>query len=134
MKVLEMLPPGPASDRDIAIMSAGFPEGTDNPATISNFLRAQARVSRAAEKMKRARTQWLTQNKASLGGARGAINVMGLPVDAGTAFDDFMVEHGGAIVGVEAAPTAPATAPAGKFAGESDEALEARLAAIRAKK
>ncbi len=116
--VLTMLPPGSASEKDVELISAGFPESTDNPEDVANFLDALANVQRAEEKMKRAENQWLTQNKANLGNARAPISVMGIPVEQGTSFDDFIVKNGAAITKDITTPT-PAIDPAAAAANDA---------------
>jgi hypothetical protein len=43
--VINSLPPGVASDRDIALISAGFPDSSWSPKEIERFLRAVAKIS-----------------------------------------------------------------------------------------
>jgi hypothetical protein len=66
--VVASLPPGAASDRDIAMMEAGFPESTASPAEVAEFLRSLARVQRVESRMKNFEADYVAQNR-----GRGAI-------------------------------------------------------------
>ena len=43
--IINSLPPGVASDRDISLISKGFPDSSWSPKEIERFLRAVAKVS-----------------------------------------------------------------------------------------
>jgi hypothetical protein len=85
-EVLRDLPPGAASDRDVSLMREGFPASTDDPARIAEFLRAQARVTRAIQRSKENEAAFVVNNKGSLGPAATDLVIDGVPVLAGTDF------------------------------------------------
>lgn len=61
--VLNQLPPGAASDKDIAIAMRGWPDSTYNAETIASFLKGQAKLAAIAAEKENARAKWLTDNK-----------------------------------------------------------------------
>lgn len=87
--VVANLPTGAASDKDIALVKGGFPEGTDDPKLLADFSRAMERVNRADAKVKGARAEFLARNRGA-GLARGGFTVAGLPVQAGETETDVM--------------------------------------------
>jgi hypothetical protein len=91
-QVINLLPPGPATDRDIAIIKQGFPPATADAKTVSNFLRAMARVTRAEAAMSEAKAQWVDSNS-SLGRLRKDAEIDGVRVGAGTNFSDFLPQY-----------------------------------------
>lgn len=67
--VIQSLPPGPATDRDIQIAMEGFlPTNADARAT-ARFLRGMARVQNITAEVETARGDWLANNRGSLGRA-----------------------------------------------------------------
>ena len=86
--VISLLPPGPATDKDIAIIRAGFPPATADAKTIADFLRSMARVQEYEALSKDAQASWVDMN-GSLGTARKGIEVNGIRVPAGTRYQDF---------------------------------------------
>jgi len=86
-QVITNLPPGSASDTDIALVRGGFPDSTSNPEQVANFLDAMARVQRATAGQKRTESDYLAANR-SLAPARADIVVDGVLIPAGTSFDD----------------------------------------------
>jgi hypothetical protein len=105
-QVITNLPPGSASDTDIALVRGGFPDSTSDPEQVANFLDAMANVQRATARQKRTESDYLAANR-SLAPARTDIVVDGVLIPAGTSFDD-----ASAIVYASKAPQKPAgTAP-----------------------
>jgi hypothetical protein len=88
-EVLKNLPPGAASDRDVNLMREGLPEKTDDPKRISEFLRAQARVTRAVQQMKTTEAEYINQN-GSLGPAKTDLVIDGKVVPKGMRFDQVL--------------------------------------------
>jgi len=86
--VISLLPPGPATDKDIAIIRAGFPPATADSKTIADFLRSMARVQEYEALSKDAQAAWVDMT-GSLGTARKGIEVNGIRVPAGTRYQDF---------------------------------------------
>lgn len=104
--IVSSLPPGPASDKDIAIMSKGFPNSNWNATEITEWLQAYARMKRVESKYQNEYAQWLSDNNGdSAGFDEHFDNIMSTPealleyeggsaVDQGTggevSFDDAM--------------------------------------------
>jgi len=66
------LPPGPATDKDIALVLKGFPESTSDAATMASFLRGMAKLQDITAATENARVDWLSNNRGSLGRATAA--------------------------------------------------------------
>jgi hypothetical protein len=67
---VQSLPPGPATDRDIALVLEGFPAATADTRVMSSFLRGMAKLQDITSATENARVDWLSQNRGSLGRAR----------------------------------------------------------------
>ncbi len=61
------LPPGPATDRDISIMRAGFPKDFSNPKLMADWLGARARIARIAAAYQGFKSQYLSENENARG-------------------------------------------------------------------
>lgn len=109
-QVLKNLPPGPASDKDIAFASKGFPSETADPQQVASFLTGFAKIRELEAKQNEARAAWTSRYR-GLGDATSDTEIRGVPVRAGETFNDFVkrYQEGGA-----AAPAAgkAAAAPA----------------------
>ena len=108
-QVSKMLPPGAASDKDVALAIAGFPSENSDPATMASFLRGMAKLQQVEATSKSAQAEWVN-NVGHLGKPKQDINIAGIQVPAGTNFADFagqyvnkMAEENMAKAGVEAA-------------------------------
>lgn len=89
--VLKLLPPGPASDRDIQLAQKGFPDATYNAKQMASFLRGMAKISQFDSVLNSAQAEWLTANH-HLGNARRDITIDGVRVPTGTTFADFSAQ------------------------------------------
>mgnify|MGYP001168804234 CR=1 FL=1 len=58
--IVSSLPPGPASDKDIAIMSKGFPDSNWNATEITEWLQAYARMKKVEAKYNDEYATWLS--------------------------------------------------------------------------
>lgn len=87
-QALKMLPPGPATDKDIALAMSGFPSDTSDAKTISSFLRGMAKMNNLTAATETAKAEWVN-SVGSLGRARNDIEVDGIKVPAGMSFMDF---------------------------------------------
>ena len=67
---VQSLPPGPATDRDIALVLEGFPASTADTRIMASFLRGMAKLQDITSATENARVDWLSQNRGSLGRAR----------------------------------------------------------------
>lgn len=61
------LPPGPASDKDIALALSGFPKETANASQIISFLRGQAKLARIDEKYNEFKAEFIAENNSVKG-------------------------------------------------------------------
>lgn len=91
-QALKMLPPGPATDRDIEIAMKGFPAETADPKTLASFLRGMAKMQQFDAAAATARAEWVSE-VGSLSKARQDIEVDGVRVPAGTSFTDFLRQY-----------------------------------------
>lgn len=61
--VLNQLPPGAASDKDVQLAMRGWPDATYDSETIASFLKGQAKLAAIAAEKENARSKWLTDKK-----------------------------------------------------------------------
>lgn len=87
-KVIQSLPPGAASDTDIALALKGFPAANADAATITKFLRGMAKMSEVDSIHKQMAAEWMNQN-GQLGSSKRDIEVLGVRVPQGTPFPEF---------------------------------------------
>jgi hypothetical protein len=66
---VQSLPPGPATDKDIALVLEGFPAATADANTMASFLRGMAKLQDITAATENARVDWLSNNRGSLGRA-----------------------------------------------------------------
>ena len=90
--VINMLPPGPATDKDIEIIASGFPDENASPKHIADFMETMARVQRYEAGMNDVKAEWV-QNFGNLGNANRSVQVGGMEVQPGTRFSDFVKEN-----------------------------------------
>jgi len=93
-QALKMLPPGPASDKDIAIAMQGFPKETADSATMASFLRGMAKLNQYTAATENAKSEWVNA-VGHLGKPKQDINVGGINVPAGSTFTDFAAKYVG---------------------------------------
>lgn len=86
--VAKILPPGPASDKDIQIAMAGFPPETANAQQLSSFMRGMAKLQTYEAQVQDARSEWVNQ-VGNLGKPARDIEVGGITVPAGSTFSDY---------------------------------------------
>ena len=87
-QAVKNLPPGPASDKDIALAKQGFPPANASPEYLQSFLRGMGKMQQAVAAGADRRANWLATN-GSLAPARQDINVGGVLIPAGTTFTEF---------------------------------------------
>lgn len=85
---LKMLPPGPASDKDIQVAMKGFPPETADAAYLASFLRGMAKMQQRDAVAEGARAEWVNAVGHS-GKPKTDIAIDGVQVPAGTSFTDF---------------------------------------------
>lgn len=111
--VVKLLPPGPASDRDIEIVRKGFPPADAKPEHVASFLRGLEKLKRIDLDIKRAKADWLSENVGSMGKASRDFTAAGKPVKSGESFFEFQQRQ-----------LAPAAAKSG-WTQDKDAELEA---------
>lgn len=87
--VLEMLPPGVASDKDVELALAAFPSETSAPANIAGFLRGMSKLQAYEGAVSNAQAEWIQQN-GTLGTAMTKMTVGNREVKPGERFTDFI--------------------------------------------
>ena len=86
--VSKLLPPGPASDKDIQIAMAGFPADTANASQLSQFMRGMAKLQQFDSSVNNARSEWVN-SVGHLGKPKQDIEISGVKIPAGSTFVDF---------------------------------------------
>jgi len=61
------LPPGPASDKDIALALSGFPKENANASQVLGFLRGQSKLARIDEKFNEFKAEFISSNNSVKG-------------------------------------------------------------------
>ena len=89
--IIQNLPPGVASDRDIKIFSKGFPGANAAPENVAGFLRVMAKASRLVEAQSKAEAEWMGYNR-SKAPARAPMVIQGVQVQPGMSYSDFQGE------------------------------------------
>lgn len=87
-QVSKMLPPGPASDKDIEIAMSGFPSDTTDPNTMAKFVRGMAKLQQYDGVLNTAKAEWVN-SVGHLGKPKQDIEIDGVKVPAGSTFTDF---------------------------------------------
>lgn len=109
-RVINNLPPGVASDRDIEIFMAGFPQDFANKDYVASFMRGMAKAERAKAELNNFRAEWISQN-GNPGQNRKPFEYNGMPIEEGIslkrAFDQYIQQN--TPWEQSAAPAAPAT-------------------------
>lgn len=85
---IKNLPPGAASDKDVALAMKGFPPSTADATYISSFLRGMSKIQKAQADAETAQADWISEN-GNIGKARRDIVVDGIRVPRGTSFTEF---------------------------------------------
>jgi len=112
-QVLQNLPSGAASDKDIQVAMEAFPSDTSDPDVLVRFLRGTAKLQRYDAALASAKAEWTAQN-GSLGRTRRDITVMGQTIPAGSNFDSTIGQllPNVDVLDVEGLPQAGGGAPA----------------------
>lgn len=85
----KMLPPGAASDKDIALALSGFPPPEADAKYIASFLRGMAKIQQNEAQVNSAKSEWVG-SFGSLGNAKKDVEINGVEVKAGTSFGNFI--------------------------------------------
>ncbi len=86
--IKQYLPPGPATDKDIALVQQGLPESTSNPEVIKSFLTGVAKTYAAESAIERAKADFVANNRGTLGRAKTTFTANGVTVKPGDDFAD----------------------------------------------
>ena len=78
----KLLPPGPASDKDIEFARKGIPSETDNPMVMARWLKGMAKMESNNAKFNEFRSEWMSAN-GSPGQSDRNRNIMGMDVKKG---------------------------------------------------
>ncbi|EQC4183388.1 phage DNA ejection protein [Salmonella enterica subsp. enterica serovar Schwarzengrund] len=78
----KLLPPGPASDKDIEFARKGIPSETDNPMVMARWLRGMAKMESNNAKFNEFKSEWMSAN-GSPGQSDRNRNIMGMDVKKG---------------------------------------------------
>lgn len=96
-EAMKMLPPGPATDKDVALAMEGFPKETADAKEIASFLRGMAKINQRTAAYEEAKAEWVNQNN-GLGSNKRDIDVLGIKVPTGTTFSKFASQNMGKIL------------------------------------
>lgn len=91
-QALKMLPPGPATDKDIQLAMKGFPEDTADPKAMASFLRGMSKMNDLEAVNEAAKAEWIN-SVGHLGKAKSDVNIDGVAVPAGTNFLKFSEKY-----------------------------------------
>lgn len=91
-QAIKMLPPGPATDKDIALAMKGFPDETADPKTMASFLRGMAKLNQYNAVNESAKAEWVNA-VGHLGKPKTDITIDGVKIPAGTTFVDFARQY-----------------------------------------
>lgn len=89
---MKMLPPGPATDRDIELVMKGFPKETADSREIASFLRGMAKLNQRTAVMEEAKAEWANMN-GNMGSNKRDIEVLGVRIPKGTTFNNFVSKN-----------------------------------------
>ena len=83
------LPPGPATDRDLALFLGPIPDSFANPVELQSYFRGLAKAQAITGAVETARADWMAQNKGMLAGkARDRMVVGDYVIKPGQSFSD----------------------------------------------
>lgn len=94
-QAIKNLPPGAASDADVAMSMQGFPEPSADAKTLAQFLRGTAKLSQLEAANENAKSEWVN-SVGHLGKPKRDIEIDGVSVPAGTTYMDFAKKYVGA--------------------------------------
>jgi hypothetical protein len=86
---IKSLPPGPATDKDIAMALKGFPSDNASAGDLSSFLRGMAKLQDVDASINNAKTDWLAQNNGTLTRAKNTFVAGDYATKPGETFNDF---------------------------------------------
>jgi len=108
--IIENLPPGVASDRDIKLFGSGYPSENAAPEVVYGFLRGMAKAGRLSAALSTGQAEWTAANK-SRAPAREAMTINGINVTPGMTYVEFQDENMKRAASAETASAIKADAP-----------------------
>lgn len=78
----KLLPPGPASDKDVEFARKGIPSETDNPMVMARWLRGMAKMESNNAKFNEFKSEWMSANGNPGQSVRNS-NIMGMDIKQG---------------------------------------------------
>lgn len=87
-QAIKMLPPGPATDRDIEMALKGFPPETADSKAIASFLRGMAKMNQRDAAYQQMQAEWINQ-VGGMGSTKRDVEVLGVKIPTGTTFQKF---------------------------------------------
>ena len=90
--VMKLLPPGPATDRDVSLAMEGFPPPTADAKQLASFLRGMSKMQTYDAVLNNAKAQWFGEVQ-HLGSTKKDITIDGVKVPAGSSFNDFASKY-----------------------------------------
>lgn len=109
-QAIKNLPPGPATDKDIALAMKGFPPENADAGTIASFLRGMAKMQNLTATMENAKAEWVNA-VGHLGKPKTDIDIDGIKVPAGSTFTDFSTKYMDALAAKKSTQSAQQTVP-----------------------
>ncbi|MRA47182.1 hypothetical protein [Acinetobacter pittii] len=91
-QAIKMLPPGPATDKDIELAMKGFPAETADSRTIASFLRGMAKMNQRDAAYQQMQAEWVNQ-VGNMGSTKRDVEVLGVKVPAGTTFSGYATKN-----------------------------------------
>jgi hypothetical protein len=85
---IKNLPPGSASDKDVAFALKGFPPSAAPPEYLASFLRGMSKLQAVTAEADSRKADWISAN-GNLGTAKRDLQVGGIRVPAGTTYGEF---------------------------------------------
>lgn len=91
-QAMKMLPPGPATDKDIELAMKGLPPETADSKTIASFLRGMAKMNQRDAAYQQMQAEWINQ-VGGMGSTKRDVEVLGVKIPAGTTFQKFATSN-----------------------------------------
>lgn len=89
---IKSLPPGPATDKDIALALKGFPDETADAKFMASFMRGMAKIQQREAATESAKAEWVGA-VGHLGKPKADIEIEGIKVPAGTSYVEFTRQY-----------------------------------------
>jgi hypothetical protein len=114
-QVIAGLPPGVATDKDVELVSRGFPTDTSSPEILESFLIGVEKIQKFQAAAEEAKADWVA-SFGDLSRAKKPTDVAGIAVTPGMTYTDFAKKYAAERYDVDMAPV-PVSNPGGKSVG-----------------